>query len=50
MAANQDANQRSVAAGDAGCHAQEHAYAEVLQTVSCCQNDASGLVIGNQGL
>ena len=34
MAANQNANQRSVAAGVWDCHAQEHANAEVLKTAA----------------
>ena len=34
VAANQDANQRSVAAGVWDCHVQEHANAEVLQTAA----------------
>ena len=34
MAANQDANQRNVAAGVWDCNAQEHANAEMLQTAA----------------
>ena len=34
MAANQDSNQRSVAAGVWDCHTQEHANAELLQTAA----------------
>ena len=45
MASNQDANQKTVAArvwDSHGCKCRSAAD-------SCCQNDASGLVIGNRG-